>query len=60
MGSECGGMHKHHGHSVKQETGVALATESRLGQGLCTFKVFSLKAKVVVLASGLERREICI
>ena len=30
MGTECGGMDKHHGCSVKQETGAALARERRL------------------------------
>ena len=29
MGTERGGMDKHHGRSVQQETGAALATERR-------------------------------
>ena len=27
VGTECGGMDKHHGCSVRQETGAALATD---------------------------------
>ena len=30
VGTEGGGMDKHHGRSVQQETGAALATERRL------------------------------